>query len=72
MGAKVLRYYASPAAGNFASVFCKERKKGNMNKKKMIKSIAAAGIAIGGASVFQDGELVYAMENEQQDELLDG
>lgn len=33
-----------------------------MNKKKAIKAIAAAGIAIGGVSVFQDTDLVYANE----------
>ena len=35
-----------------------------MNKKKAMKAIAAAGIAIGGVSVFQDVDLVYANELE--------
>ena len=39
-----------------------------MNKKNFIRSIAATGIAIGGASVFQDGEVVYASELDQTEQ----
>lgn len=33
-----------------------------MNRKKVVKSIAAAGVAFGGVSIFQDGDVVYAQE----------
>ena len=36
-----------------------------MNRKKIAKSIAMAGAALGGASVFQNGEVVYAEELDQ-------
>ena len=44
-----------------------------MKKKKVMKAIAAAGVAIGGASVLQDGNMVYAAElnqNLEGDELV--
>ena len=44
-----------------------------MKKKKVMKAIAAAGVAIGGASVLQDGNMVYAAEYDQGlvgDELI--
>ena len=40
-----------------------------MSKKNVLKSIAAAGVAFGGASVLQDGELVYAAELETTEML---
>lgn len=36
-----------------------------MKKKKAMKAIAAAGVALGGASYFQDANVVYAAEGEQ-------
>ena len=43
-----------------------------MKKKQAMKVIAAAGVAIGGAQVFQDGNVVYAAELDQEnvDELV--
>lgn len=43
-----------------------EKESKNMNKKKIVKSVAAVGIAFGGASIFQDGEVVYAAELESE------
>ena len=54
-----------------------EKESKNMNKKKIVKSVAAVGVAIGGASIFQDGEIAYAYaseleqtEQENQDEVV--
>ena len=41
-----------------------------MSKNKILKSIAAAGIAFGGASVLQDAEIVYAAELENEEMLV--
>ena len=46
-----------------------------MKKKQAMRVIAAAGIAIGGAGMFQDGNVVYAAELDQDvnggsDELI--
>jgi len=44
-----------------------------MKKKKVMKMIAAAGIAIGGAEAYQNGNMVYAAElnqDEESDELI--
>ena len=43
-----------------------------MKKKQAIKIIAAAGAAIGGAHMFQDGNMVYAAEAdlENQDSMV--
>ena len=39
-----------------------------MKKKEAMKVIAAAGIAIGGMGMFQDGNVVYAAELDQNGE----
>ena len=43
-----------------------------MKRRKVMKAIAAAGIAIGGAGAFQNGNMVYAAEldQEESDELI--
>ena len=37
-----------------------------MKKKQAMKAIAAAGVAIGGAHVFSDGNMVYAAELNEE------
>ena len=39
-----------------------EKKKVN----KILKSVAGVGVALGGASAFSDGDVVFAAEQEQQ------
>ncbi len=48
------------------------RKEGVMKKKKAMKAIAAAGVALGGASYFQDANVVYvqAAENDGSTETV--
>lgn len=43
-----------------------------MHRKKILKSIAAAGLAIGGANVLQNEELIYAAELEQTEQEAAG
>ena len=63
MGAKVLLVLRQPGRRKLCIRISKERiEDSNMSKKKILKSIAAAGIAFGGAGVMQDMDVVYAAE----------
>ena len=63
MGAKVLSVLCQPGRRKLCiRVYFAKRgaRSKDMRKKKILKSIAAAGIAFGGASVMQDADVVYA------------